>query len=223
MSYILSALKKVERDRQTGTAPSLLSVQIEEATPIVGTRWSQILTVAVGFMVLLAVGVWYLPNWVVGTDWNQILKDNPLVERTAIQHPLPIQSAPSPATEASTSLVIRPFAEADDSNQIDRPVALRQDKTVDPYLLPNHGFDRIPAFNEIAPEVRNQIPPFSVSGYLYSSQRPQASKAIVNGTALRAGQYISDDLMIKEINADYIVMDFRGMFFRIEHGEFSKN
>ncbi len=217
MSYILSALKKVERDRQTGTAPSLLSVQIEEAPELAGSRWPQILMLAIGVIALLAVGIWHLPNWVVGTDWNQVLRsagiERPTATRLSPVRP-PAPAAPEPPAPT--------FGEAKDSNPTERPAATARDAMAEPYLSPPPS-DRIPAFNEIAPEVRDQIPPFSVSGYLYSAQRPQASKAIVNGAALRAGQYVSDDLMIKEINADYIVMDFRGMPFRIEHGEFPKN
>ena len=70
-------------------------------------------------------------------------------------------------------------------------------------------------FDALSPQMRARIPPFSISGFLYSAARPHANKVIINGVALRAGQYVNDELMLKEINSDNIVMDFRGSLFRV--------
>ena len=220
MSYILSALKKVERDRQTGTTPNLMSVQIEEAAPTAPRNRLSTSAVMIGMVALLAVIVWNLPHWVVGTDWKQILNNVSVAEHITMPRPSPLttsQAQPrSPAVDSS-------FNAMDADEQAGEFAALEQDRISDPYLLPASQSGRVLTLEEIDPEVRSRIPTFSVSGYLYSAQRPQASSTIINGVRLRAGQYVSEELMVKEINPDHIVMDFRGMLFQVEQGEFFRN
>ncbi|MDD9805579.1 MAG: general secretion pathway protein GspB [Gammaproteobacteria bacterium] len=70
-------------------------------------------------------------------------------------------------------------------------------------------------FDSLPPDTRRRIPAFSVTGHLYSNVRPQANKVIINGAALREGQYVNEDLMVSEITGDGVILDFRGLHFLI--------
>lgn len=70
-------------------------------------------------------------------------------------------------------------------------------------------------FDSLPPDTRRRIPAFSVTGHLYSDVRPQANKVIINGAALREGQYVNEDLMVSEINDAGVILDFRGLHFLI--------
>lgn len=70
-------------------------------------------------------------------------------------------------------------------------------------------------FDSLPPDTRRRIPAFSVTGHLYSNVRPQANKVIINGAALREGQYVNEDLMVSEITDAGVILDFRGLHFMI--------
>jgi len=70
-------------------------------------------------------------------------------------------------------------------------------------------------FDSLPPDTRRRIPAFSVTGHLYSGTRPQANKVIINGAALREGQYVNEDLMVSEITDAGVILDFRGLHFLI--------
>jgi len=70
-------------------------------------------------------------------------------------------------------------------------------------------------FDSLPPDTRRRIPAFSVTGHLYSDTRPQANKVIINGAALREGQYVNEDLMVSEITDAGVILDFRGLHFLI--------
>lgn len=70
-------------------------------------------------------------------------------------------------------------------------------------------------FDSLPPDTRRRIPAFSVTGHLYSDARPQANKVIINGAALREGQYVNEDLMVSEITDAGVILDFRGLHFLI--------
>ncbi len=75
--------------------------------------------------------------------------------------------------------------------------------------------DVIPDLAELPPSLRKNMPPLKLTGHLYSLGHPNARKVILNGAALKEGQYLDDDLMVSEITPDGVILDFHGRLFRI--------
>ncbi len=240
MSYILSALKKVERKRQSEHLPDLLSMQVEHASADAdrGGRGRVILKTIVVTGLLVAVGGWFLSpvsggrtmDWL-GEQWSSLpfsRMAQPVISsgETRRETAAPAQSVyrtvevrefsppltdafqppakfPEPLARAAPPAPLRPLPRT-----ASPPAAAVPDAALSARAAPV-DFDNLP------PDTRRRIPVFSVTGHLYSNLRPQANKVIINGAALREGQYVSEDLMVSEITDNGVIMDFRGLHFRV--------
>ena len=89
---------------------------------------------------------------------------------------------------------------------------------------PPAGFDRpspptfsgdIPDYEALPMSLRDILPPLQLSGHLYSFARPQARKVIIDGLSLRENQHLDDDLMVRKIVPDGVVLDFQGQLFKL--------
>ena len=225
MSYILSALKKIERRQQTNQSPSLLSVQIEPATENNSRSWLQPLLIGISVIAISASVTWYLSTQIITPDTNLTGSPKTSLTNDSRTQNTPSQAQPSaninPTEMTKASETPQTAPPSIPQNSEPSPAPTDESKTLNnPYLSVLRSGIGIPQFDELSDEVRSQIPRFDISGYLYSSLRPQANKVIVNGTALRAGQYISDDLQLKEIHSDYIIMNYKGLAFRLNSNQF---
>ena len=249
MSYILSALKKVERKRQSEHLPDLLSMQVEHASADAarGGRGRVILKTVVVTGLLVAVGGWFLSpvsggrtmDWL-GEQWSSLpfsRMAQPVISsgETRRETAAPAQSVyrtvevrefsppltnafqppakfPEPLARAAPPAPLKPLPRTASPRTASPPAASPPGAAPDAALSARAApvdFDNLP------PDTRRRIPVFSVTGHLYSNMRPQANKVIINGAALREGQYVSEDLMVSEITDNGVIMDFRGLHFRV--------
>lgn len=123
--------------------------------------------------------------------------------RTAAPPPAAAPAATAPAATLLTPAAPQPAAAPPAAEPAAPPSAA--------LLTPAGPVD----FDSLPPDTRRRIPAFSVTGHLYSNVRPQANKVIINGAALREGQYVNEDLMVSEITGDGVILDFRGLHFLI--------
>lgn len=207
MSYILSALKKAEHHRQVGASPNLFSMQAEATEPDLSWKWLRVALSVLGVVVIAAFVGLLVSNWALLGRLHLSPESSPPAT-TAVIGKTTSQPTPAP-TYAPQTTQTPPLLNADQKTDT---ATLREPITPSTVAI---DIDRLD------PSIRSQIPRFTISGYLYSAARPQANKVIINDIAMREGQYVSENLRLKEINARYIVMDYRGTLFRIAHDRLS--
>ncbi|MEM0912608.1 MAG: general secretion pathway protein GspB, partial [Pseudomonadota bacterium] len=69
--------------------------------------------------------------------------------------------------------------------------------------------------DQLSPLIQDQLPSLSFSAHFYASD-PQSRFVRVNGRRLEEGDNITADLSIDEINADTVLLDFRGQRFTMK-------
>ncbi len=118
---------------------------------------------------------------------------------------LPVQPAPAPRTvlpaQEPTPIAARPLPAAPPPAQPAPAAALP--------APPN----RVLAFYELPPTVRERIPPLSVSGFSYAEQ-PDLRMAVINDKVLRQGESAAPGITLERIASDGVVLSFSGYRFR---------
>ena len=237
MSYILSALKKVERKRRVEQPPDLLAMH---AGPPAATGYQDFPVFGI-LKMLVAVGViavavaWSLSpsgahtmDWL-GQRWSALTSSQPAVSSAAArQNDVAVATEPAyepvvvreftpppavvPAHGAVAAPGPAPVVAAPESQASFAPAAAAAPPAFTTALLPA---TEVVDFEYLPADVRARLPVLSVTGHLYSSARPQANKIFINGAALREGQFVNEALMVREITAAGAVMEFDGVRFRL--------
>ena len=262
MSYILSALKKVERKRRVEQPPDLLAMH---AGPPAASGYRDfpafgILKVLVAAGIIAAAVAWSLSpsgahtmDWL-GQRWSALtlprlaissgdappavaaaVADKPAYRTVAVREFTPSpgvapprgavadRSAPAPAVVAPAPRARSVYASPAQVAPAPAPSSAPFDAFAPaPVPAAPPAFDAAlrPAaeavdFEHLPADVRARLPVLSVTGHLYSSARPQANKIFINGAALREGQFVNEELMVREITAAGAVMEFDGVRFRL--------
>ena len=223
MSYILSALKKAERERRRGSVPDLLTENETVVTPKSASRTKAYLLI-VGIVVLVAVNVW-MYGWMNQSQALRTDSANPSLSTLTEEMPVPF-GEPSAGSanevngapiDAAVVLVPQPQPTVLPAprNEMRRAPIVDQKPVWETPVFTG----RVPDFLELATDVRARMPPLKLTGHLYSPANARARKVIINDRALREGQYVTDDLFVKEIIADGVVLNFRGRLFRLNATE----
>jgi len=141
MSYILDALKKAERERNTKRVPMLMTVHEQQ-----GGRWSRLAAAAGGLALCAAAAVWF---------FSPALDRNVQTQRPSLPAAERSGAAEAPDTQAQSS-----SAQAASAAQpLEAPPADREAPILDATLLPGSRRDpRPPATTPSAAEPVPQIP-----------------------------------------------------------------
>ena len=257
MSYILSALKKVERKRRVEQPPDLLAMH---AGPPAASGYRDfpafgILKVLVAAGIIAVAVAWSLSpsgartmDWL-GQRWSALtlprlavssgdappadaaVAGKPTYRTVAVREFTPSpsvapprgavadRSAPAPAVAAPAPRARSVYASPAQVAPAPAPSSAPFDAFA-PAAPPPFDAALLPAteavdFEYLPAHVRARLPVLSVTGHLYSSARPQANKIFINGAALREGQFVTEELMVREITAAGAVMEFDGVRFRL--------
>lgn len=216
MSFILSALKKVENKRSLGSVPELSAIQVQSYEHSDNRHRTSIVLATVGIAaVVIFTALWLYkpafeqnPTAPIATDTARLPVNTQPTIATPSQSPPPyvVDNNPSPAAQTSYPPQSQPTI---------------NNATASPQLNQNYieapGWEPLPVgivnYDELPKGLRQHIPNIQLSAHIHSDLRPRARKVIINGVALREGQRLSDDLTVHQINADGVVMDFQGTLF----------
>ena len=231
MSFILSALKKVENKRNLGSVPELSAIQIQGFERPYSRRYRiAVLTSIVG----IAVVAIFATLWVYKPSLEQPFAEQetksamvaPQPRQAAVMPLSPQQSNPNvapvtvipPNPMAPVAPIYYPSQQPTINNNV---AASPPAYTPSPQLYQNPidapDWEPLPVgivnYEELPSGLRQRIPNIKLSAHIHSDIRPQARKVIINGVSLREGQRLSDDLTVHQINSDGAVMDYQGTLF----------
>ncbi|MBC6413605.1 MAG: general secretion pathway protein GspB [Chromatiales bacterium] len=234
MSFILSALKKVENKRNLGAAPDISAIQVQSYDYADNHRYriSVVLATIGVTAVVIFTGLWLyktLPE-PIATEPNIPTRiATPSAADTILQtdsspqinRPPVAATPPSAAAAVPPSVVRNNLTPAAQTYYPPAQQPAINNATVAPQLYQNPvetpDLEPLPVgivnYEELPNGLRKRIPNIQLSAHIHSDLRPQARKVIINGVALREGQRLSDDLTVHQINADGAVMDFQGTLF----------
>jgi general secretion pathway protein B len=80
--------------------------------------------------------------------------------------------------------------------------------------LPSRDDSRVFAFNDLAPELRSQLPALSIGGSSYS-ENPASRLLIVNGQVFREGDRLHPDLVLERIDLKSAVLRFKDIRYQV--------
>lgn len=225
MSYILDALKKSDQERQQGVPPHLHSDHGYPPSFNDSSRYSHRLVIGgiVAISLLLGGGGVYL--------FNQF--QQPVQLPTAKVMPTPPPSTPKLEVQQPET-VPEPVVTVIDTppetlETLTSPVKIPRDKSkilFTPYAdteveqeytlaKPPDPPSPLPLLKELPASLRTQIPRFSFAGHTYS-QDPDQRMIIINNNISREGDRIDLNTRLKEITWEGVIIDFKGIQFRIE-------
>lgn len=265
MSYILDALKKLEKERRRGRIPGLS----EQDSVVYHSRrrpvWPYILIAVFALNAALLIW-WFLPknpnNAVMQAAPSSLLlaapAGQPLVAPSSLPSAAPsvsqevkkseieksgnatssvaAESAPvsrpqsSPPAKDTTVyrerlLALRKMLQEDaqktassmnggaktDNEKQKEPEAALQEKK--PEVVPEPLPDRkLYKLSELPPSVKNSLPGFSITAFLYS-EKPSGRMARINERMMREGQELAPGIRVEEIVSDGVILSYRKFHF----------
>ena len=231
MSYILDALRKSEQERQRGKVPDIHGGVSDSTEARTKTNFWPMITIAV---IVLNLGI-------LGYFWFSI-PANEVADQATIQATAP---SPSPTNPSSTTspTIQSPTAAAPKQQPIKpqssssvaaysppemsspvRPAVTNappqsetdfgaSERAESEQPLPKVGY--MPQLEELPAYERDGIPDMTFSSHMYSSM-PRFRSIIINGKRLKEGQYLNEDLQVREITESGVIMSFGNTLFEVD-------
>ncbi len=225
MSYILDALRKAEAERRMGDAPDAAAApvfhdaQTGRGSGWRGNRWLWVLLAAAGGA--LAAAAWL--QWESWTSINTLTspvtvtasapRAEPPAAPVAVPEPEPV-SEPASVPAATVTMheppppaaeVARPAAPVPRSRTAPDRVAAKSDDK--PASAP------IATLRELPAEIQRQIPPLSISGYIYAAN-PADRSVLINRKLLREGDEVAPGLTLEKLLPNGLVLNYKGYRYR---------
>lgn len=244
MSIILDALRKSERERQSGQVPGMSAVVSE--TALARPRW---ISWIVGILALVNVaGVAY---WLYRGDLSPVQKPSQTqreADKAAVSHNEPVTQAPSlaPSLQAPVADTRPPMAPvevmpipapilqppatsmpehlmppanptraaSDNDDSVDRELEAEEGAKNEALSLQAPVGAGLPMINDMPEAFRSRIPSFRITMFAYS-ENPQDRFVIINMKKLVAGDVLPGGVLLIEIRAENLVGELDGQKFLI--------
>ncbi|RLT90122.1 MULTISPECIES: general secretion pathway protein GspB [unclassified Ketobacter] len=222
MSYILDALRKSEQERQRGKVPDIHGAGTE--TVVSGGKanpWP-IITVTV-VVINLALLVYF---WFQFTGNEQPAAVSPAPQKMVSEPALPEFAPAPPATPTLTppqpgagpvvSADKAPPPPAQTQRSDPQPAqmnSLETGQSDQDDRVPSVGY--LPQLEELPAYERDGIPDMTFSSHMYSSI-PRFRSIIINGKRLKEGQYLNQELQVREITESGVVLSRGGTLFEVD-------
>jgi general secretion pathway protein B len=212
MSYILDALRKAEAERRMGgapdvrTAPIINIAQADRRSGWRGARWLWALPAA-------AAGALATLAWL---QWHASAPAN-MPAPVPVATPAPIPAAepmapPPPAVAVTMHQPPPPAVEAP------RRAGQEESSKHAPGRATPKADDRQPpaavaTLRELPAEIQRQIPPLSISGYIYAANAADRS-VLINRKLLREGDEIAPGLTLEKLMPKGLILNYKGYRYR---------
>lgn len=206
MSYILDALRKSDQQRRRGAVPTLPPLPPTLAPP---EQQAWMRYGLFGLIAILAVGMalaWLRPAREVPLPLPAIAAQAATSPAPPVQ-PRPLAALAPARAVAPAPTFVRPAPVAESSRRpavgspvarLPAPAAVRDDPV---------------AMAELAPSIRQDLPPLTVAVHAYT-EAPRERLVSIDGRMLREGDLLGADLKLEQITPDGMVFSFRGHRFR---------
>jgi general secretion pathway protein B len=234
MSYILDALKKSEQERGHGNVPGVQTVHSSSLSYRSDKKalWPYILIAAV-ILNLLAI-LYFIVNRDNPSTDNAETRTRQTLATTEVQPAVVneieaqrTQTIPAVKNQNTTlqpvTIELRDAAPAAADNTVTKKIApagfaadseQQQAKTSNTKTATNTAQEKVAPieFYDLPETIKKQLPAIVISAHVYSTNPLQRS-IVINDKFLEEGEYVIDDLILKEITADGAIFDYQGTRF----------
>lgn len=246
MSYILDALQRAaqERERAKGTVPGLQTRSIAATTTphkgsaLIRHRWPLLALVIVLANLAIGIVLWGMSS-VSEPPPSSLLATGSIVAPVPAPVVAPVTTAAvvSPTAAGSEPIRVNPPASlpaaasavpdqaqptASIAAPASAPTSLPKSAPVPPPPPQKSASATqppktlLPLLKELPDALRNQIPPLSISGVVYSDN-PAQRLLLINGQVLPQGSRVAEDLVLNEIHPRSSDFTFKGTRFKLNH------
>lgn len=219
MSYILDALRKSEQERQRGKVPDIHGAATEASGTHKKTNLWPLVTVMVvvaNLGILLFFGLKLSDDNAVQPQPQPAAVDTaPAYQQPESQQPPTQASKPAPVA-ASKPAVIEPAVPAP---RVEQPVVIKPTPAADnreqgaESSMPSVGY--LPQLEELPAYERDGIPDMTFSSHMFSSI-PKYRSIIINGKRLKEGQFLNDEIQVREITDSGVVLSRGATLFEVD-------
>ena len=215
MSYILDAIKKSESERGHGSIPGLQTVHSSSLNYKTDNKqiWPYIL---IGLLLLNFSGlIFYFisdanDESLTEANSNKSNSVQTLTNAEAIQpQHVPTQAINRSVPTAQASSQAIPDSITTES-EIETLYSNNTRSNTTPTLSTNEIFD----IEDLAENIKQNIPPMNFTGHVYSSSRIQRS-IIINGGFMEEGDALNDNISLNEITSRGAVFNYQGTLFSV--------
>jgi general secretion pathway protein B len=242
MSYILEALKKLERKKQQEEKRPTLTLA-DATMPEARPKSRRLTLVAVGLILNAVVLAW----WIVFRGPYQPPRSAPMPLQRSLVKPVPMAVLPPVTSPARDAERRKTAGERTPTPAGSKGPEDRKASGAPPKELPVSGpaktavpadkkastsdqakgtppkasktavlqSDRVFNLNDLPADVRSALPPLKISAHVYSPE-PHSRLVQVNDQLLQEGQDSTQGLKVEEILSKGIVFRFQGYRFRME-------
>lgn len=230
MSYILDALRKSEQERQRGKVPDIHGAVSDAPEPKGKSNIWPVVTLVV---IVLNVGI-------LGYFWFSFSDGSSPSGTPMPPTHTPTQASSAPAvlppkaeSLASSQVARTPKPDprpAERSSSVSAPTASMTGPPFEPEstferaveqlppaesnpALPKVGY--LPQLEELPAYERDGIPDMTFSSHMYSSM-PRFRSIIINGKRLKEGQYLNEEIQVREITEAGVIMSYGSTLFEVD-------
>lgn len=82
--------------------------------------------------------------------------------------------------------------------------------------LPAPAEPKVVALHELPDNIRREIPPLSIGGYLYSGNKADRT-VLINQKLLREGDRVAPDLLLERLTTSGLVLNYKGYRYRMPY------
>lgn len=210
MSLILEALRKSEAQRQLGRAPGVLAPM--PAARRSRARWP--------FALLTSSAIVVAGGWIAWPRLTAPARDHRSEVRPAPASPVPpaalaerrIEIVPTRASAAAA-----PAAAAAQPEPAPTPTpapGVSAASASTSAALPASTTDPLPGLADLLPGERAALPPLRISMHVFAKS-PAARFVIIDGKRVGEGALLAEDVVLRAIDRDGIVIDAHGRALRV--------
>lgn len=216
MSYILDALKKAEAERRVGAAglqpaslPPSNPMQPAERKTVLRTPWPWVAMTAVA--AVIAAYSWLRPSPAVAPVSQQAPAPAKIQEPSS--KPVQAQAKQDTATPPPAPSIEKEAPVETPHVRVRKPAKPAERKhpaearTAEPAAPPP------PTLRELPDNIRREIPPLTIGGYIYSGNKEDRT-VIINGRLLHEGEEAAPGLTLEKMMPNGMVLNFRGHRYR---------
>lgn len=128
--------------------------------------------------------------------------------KDSVASPAPIKKVSQPAVAEPQVAVAKPVKE------LEPEVIKPRVQQPEPYVAPVQT-SYLPQLQELPASIQSRVPDMSFSSHMYSSQ-PRYRSIIINGRRLKEGQFLNDDIQVREITDKGVILGLDGTVFEVD-------
>jgi general secretion pathway protein B len=210
MSFILDALKRAEAERERGRAPGLNAPNLAPAPEAAADHRhlpSWVWALLGALLMLIAALAWSLT----GKEDVPTQPATPATPEPAIVTPATLSSQSAPASHPESNW---PYNAQTPKRS--PGTAMANKVPTSPAPTTSGSAPSVYSIKALPPEIQQDLPSLQFGGAMYS-EHPPSRMLIVNGQALREGDRVTPELLLREIKLRSAIMEFRGYAYTVNY------